>query len=413
MLEKEIFDRMPSPLHQLKIIELGHVIAVPLSAALLSDFGAEIIKIEAPNRTDMIRDLGPKAEDGVGVWWKTLGRNKKTLSLNWKSDQGRDILRRLVEGADVLVENFRPGVLERAGVGPETLHDWNPDLVILRVSGYGQEGPMRDVPAFGRAAEAMSGLAHLTGFADGPPMHPGFPAADSTTGLMGALGIMIALFAREKGIARGQVVDLAVFEALLRLMDYPVPALTGANLSPRRNGLRQPMDFAPGGMFRTSDGVWLTVSAGSAETAQRLLRAVGGDALADDPRFATLALMSQHMAVVFDAINDFVTQRTLAEVEAEFARHDAVASRVLSVEEITTNEQIRHRGDIVSVEGEQTQVIGPVPHLSATPGEVRWLGRAPGADTRNILRDLGFEDDRITALHEAGLVGLGGEGDAA
>ena len=402
---------MAGPLHHLKIIELGHVIAGPLSTALLSDFGADVVKIEAPDRTDMMRDLGPRTDDGVGAWWKTLGRNKRILSLDWKSDEGRDILRRLLEGADVLVENFRPGVLERAGVGPETLHEWNPELVILRVSGYGQEGPMRDVPAFGRAAEAMSGLAHLTGFADGPPMHPGFPAADSTTGLMGALGIMIALFAREKGIARGQVVDLAVFEALLRLMDYPVPALTGANLSPRRNGLRQPMDFAPGGMFRTSDGVWLTVSAGSAETAQRLLRAVGGNALADDPRFATLALMSRNMTVVFDAINDFVTQRTLAEVEAEFARHDAVAARVLSVEEITTNAQIRHRGDIVSVDGERTQVIGPVPHLSATPGEVRWLGRAPGADTRNILRDLGFEDERITALHEAGLVGLGGEGE--
>lgn len=400
---------MTGPLHHLKIIELGHVIAGPLSAALLSDFGADVIKIESPNRTDMMRDLGPKAEDGVGVWWKTLGRNKKTLSLNWKSDEGRNVLRKLVEGADVLVENFRPGVLERGGVGPDILHEWNPDLIILRVSGYGQDGPMRDVPAFGRAAEAMSGLAHLTGFTDGPPMHPGFPAADSTTGLMGALGIMLALFAREKGSARGQVVDLAVFESLLRLMDYPVPALTGANHSPRRNGLRQPMDFAPGGMFRTSDGVWLTVSAGSAETAQRLLRAVGGDALADDPRFATLAEMSRHMAVVFDAINDFVTQRTLSEVETEFARHDAIASRVLSVEEITTNEQIRHRGDIVSVEGETTKVIGPIPHLSATPGALRWLGRPPGADSRSILRDLGFTEERITALCEAGHVGLEGE----
>ncbi len=225
---------------------------------------------------------------------------------------------------------------------------------------------------------------------------------------MGALGIMIALLAREQGTARGQVVDLAVFEALLRLMDYPVPALTGADHSPRRNGLRQPMDFAPGGMFRTSDGVWLTVSAGSAETAQRLLRAVGGDALADDPRFATLAEMSHHMTVVFDAINDFVTQHTLAEVETEFARHDAVASRVLSVEDITTNAQIRHRGDIVSVEGEPTKVIGPVPHLSATPGALRWLGRAPGADTRSILCELGFDDKQITALYEAGIIGLDG-----
>ncbi|MBM1691186.1 CaiB/BaiF CoA transferase family protein [Sulfitobacter geojensis] len=402
---------MTGPLNQLRIVELGHVIAGPLSAALLSDFGADVIKIESPSRTDMMRDLGPKAEDGVGVWWKTLGRNKKILSLNWKSAEGRDILRKLVEGADVLVENFRPGVLERGGVGPNTLHEWNPDLIILRVSGYGQDGPMRDVPAFGRAAEAMSGLAHLTGFTDGPPMHPGFPAADSTTGLMGALGIMLALFAREKGSARGQVVDLAVFESLLRLMDYPVPALTGANHSPRRNGLRQPMDFAPGGMFRTSDGVWLTVSAGSAETAQRLLRAVGGDALADDPRFSTLAEMSSHMTVVFDAINDFVTQRTLSEVEAEFARHDAVASRVLNVEDITTNEQICHRGDIVSVDGEKTKVIGPIPHLSATPGALRWLGRPPGADSRSILHDLGFTKERITALCEAGHVSVkDGEG---
>ncbi len=164
---------MSGPLHNLRIIELGHVIAGPLSAALLSDFGADVIKVEAPNRTDMMRDLGPKAKDGVGVWWKTLGRNKQTLGLDWKSDEGRGILRKLVEGADVLVENFRPGVLERAAIGPEILHGWNPDLVILRVSGYGQDGPMRDVPAFGRAAEAMSGLAHLTGFTDGPPMHPG------------------------------------------------------------------------------------------------------------------------------------------------------------------------------------------------------------------------------------------------
>ncbi|PCH69661.1 MAG: hypothetical protein COC12_09070, partial [Rhodobacteraceae bacterium] len=288
----------------MRIIELGHVIAGPLSATLMGDFGADVIKVENPNAPDMMRDLGPKAvQDGVGVWWKTIARNKRILALDWKGDKGRAILRQLVEGADVLVENFRAGVLERAGIGPDVLHDWNPDLVILRISGYGQDGPMVKKPAFGRAAEALAGLPHITGHPDGPPMHPGFPAADSTTGLMGALGVMMALHARgrdgqqpqqtrSKNLRlalhargrdgqRGQVVDLAVFGALMRLIDYHVPALTGAKLSPVRNGLRQPMDFAPGGMFRTNDGVWVTVSAGGVDTARRLLRAVGGDDLAD------------------------------------------------------------------------------------------------------------------------------------
>jgi crotonobetainyl-CoA:carnitine CoA-transferase CaiB-like acyl-CoA transferase len=401
------------PLEGLRIIELGHVIAGPLAAGLLSDFGASVVKIEPPGRGDMMRDLGPKAADGQGVWWKTVGRNKRILALDWKTGPGREVLRRLVEGADALVENFRAGVLERAGIGPEVLHGWNPDLVILRVSGYGQDGPMRAAPAFGRAAEAMSGLVHLTGFPDGPPMHPGFPAADGTTGLMGALGIMLALFARERGIARGQVVDLAVFEALLRLIDYHVPALTGAGVSPRRNGLRQPMDFAPGGMFRTRDGVWVTVSAGGAETARRLLRAVGGDALADDPRFATMAGFSANMAEVFDRLNDFITSRDFAEVEAEFARHDAVAARVLSVEDILAHPQIAHRGDIVATEGDPTRVIAPQPHLSRTPGALRWLGRPEAADSAEVLAELGYDRAAVEALVRAGVVALADGGPAA
>lgn len=402
---------MAMPLGDIRIIELGHVIAGPLAAALLSDFGAEVIKIEAPGRGDMMRELGPKAQDGVGVWWKTLARNKRILALDWKSDAGREVLAKLVESADVLVENFRPGVLERAGIGPEVLHQWNPDLVILRVSGYGQDGPMRKTPAFGRAAEAMSGLSHLTGFADGSPMHPGFPAADSTTGLMGALGIMIALFARERGTVHGQIVDLAVFEALLRLIDYHIPALTGAGVSPMRNGLRQPMDFAPGGTFRTKDGVWVTVSAGGAETARRLLRAVGGDSFAEDPRFATMEGISAHMSEIFDRLNEFVTAREFSEVEAEFARHDAVAAPVLSAEDIVTHPQIAHRGDIVSVEGDATKVVGPVPRLSDTPGSVRWLGRRPGADTAAIVKELGYDLATIERLAEAGLIAISPAGE--
>lgn len=395
------------PLEGIRVVELGHVIAGPLAATLLGDFGAEVIKVEHPRAPDMMRDLGPKArQDGAGVWWKTLARNKRILALDWKSDAGRPILRRLVEGADVLVENFRAGVLERAGIGPEVLHEWNPDLVILRISGYGQSGPMAAAPAFGRAAEAMAGLPHLTGFPDGPPMHPGFPAADSTTGLMGALGVMMALHARAQGKCRGQVVDLAVFEALLRLIDYPIPALTGAGVSPRRNGLRQPMDFAPGGMFRTADGVQVTISAANADTARRLLRAIGGATLADDPRFATMQAITDNMGDFVDAIRDFITARPFEEVRAAFEAADAVAAPVLSIERILSHPQIAHRGDIARLEGEDTAVIAPVPHFDKTPGALRWLGRPPAADTREILTTLGIDSQEITRLAAAGTIAL-------
>ena len=179
------------PLSDIRVLELGHVIAAPMTGALLADFGADVIKIESPRQGDMMRELGAKASDGIGVWWKSLARSKKLLSLDWKTDEGRAILRLLVESAQVLSENYRPGVLERAGLSPDVLHEWNPDLVILRVSGYGQTGPLSALPGFGRAGEAMSGLADLTGFADNAPMHPGFPVADSTSGLMGAFGVML------------------------------------------------------------------------------------------------------------------------------------------------------------------------------------------------------------------------------
>jgi len=395
------------PLKGIRIVELGHVIAGPLAATLMADFGAEVTKVENPRGGDMIRDLGPKADDdGQGVWWKTLARNKRILALDWKPPEGRAILRQLVENSDILIENFRPGVLERAGIGPEVLHEWNPSLIILRISGYGQDGPMVKTPAFGRAAEAMSGLAHLTGYPDGPPMHPGFPAADSTTGLMGAFGIMLALHARQNGTANGQVIDLAVFEGLMRLIDYHVPVATGTDLSPIRNGLRQPMDFAPGGMFRTRDGIWVTVSAGSAETARRLLRAAAGDEFADDPRFATMAGISANMGEVFDALQTFIGTRDFAAVQEEFEKNDAVAAKVLSVEDILAHPQIAHRGDIVGVTGEQTKVVAPVPQLSETPGEVRWLGRPESADSLAVLQELGITAKDIEALVASGVVGL-------
>lgn len=393
------------PLSDVRVIELGHVIAAPMCGALLSDFGADVVKIERPGQGDMLRVLSARASDGVGAWWKTLARNKRLMALDWKSEDGRAILRRLVENAHVLIENFRPGVLERAGLAPGVLHEWNPDLVIVRISGYGQTGPRASWPGFGRAGEAMSGLAHITGFADNAPMHPGFPAADSTTGLMAAYGTMMALHAVRNGSARGQVVDLAIFEPLLRLIDYHVPTRTGAGLSVDRNGLQAPNSYAPAGVFRARDGKWITVSAGSAATGRRLLEAAGGKTWAEQPQFQSLDGFAAHMDEIVDRLGAFVAQHDAQEAIDIFGAHDAVAAMVYDVDDILADPQIAARGDIVGVEGDDTKVVGPVPKLDKTPGRLRWLGRSElGADTRAILQELAYDTGQIDTLIEQGTV---------
>lgn len=394
------------PLSDVRVIEMGHVIAAPMCGALLSDFGADVIKIERPGEGDMLRALSVRAKDGVGVWWKTLARNKRLLALDWKSDEGHKVLRRLVENAHVLIENFRPGVLERAGLAPEVLHEWNPDLVIVRISGYGQTGPRASWPGFGRAGEAMSGLAHMTGFADDAPMHPGFPAADSTTGLMAAYGAMMALHAVRNGSARGQVVDLAIFEPLLRLIDYHVPTRTGAGLRVDRNGLQAPNSYAPAGVFRAKDGKWVTISAGSAATGRRLLEAAGGAEWAAEPQFLTLDGFAEHMDDIVKRLGAFVAQLGAQEAIDIFRKHDAVAAMVYDVDDILADPQIAARGDIVGVEGDDTKVVGPVPKLDKTPGRLRWLGRSElGADSRTVLEELGYDSGQIDGLVEIGTVG--------
>ena len=394
------------PLSDLRVIEMGHVIAAPMCGALLSDFGADVIKIERPGQGDMLRALSARASDGVGAWWKTLARNKRLVALDWKSDEGRDVLRRLVEGAQVLIENFRPGVLERAGLAPEVLHEWNPDLVIVRISGYGQTGPRASWPGFGRAGEAMSGLAHITGFADNAPMHPGFPAADSTTGLMAAYGAMMALHAVQNGSARGQVVDLAIFEPLLRLIDYHVPMRTGAGLPVDRNGLQAPNSYAPAGVFRAKDGKWVTITAGSAATGRRLLEAAGGKEWANQSQFQNLDGFAEHKDEIDERLAAFVAQHDAQEAIDIFQAHDAVAAMIYDVDDILADPHIAARGDIVGVEGDDTKVVGPVPKLDKTPGRLRWLGRSElGADSRSVLEELGFDAEQIGDLINKGTVG--------
>jgi crotonobetainyl-CoA:carnitine CoA-transferase CaiB-like acyl-CoA transferase len=389
-----------APLSGIRVIEFGQVIAAPFACALLADFGAEVIKVEPPSG-DTMRALGPKS-GATSAWWRSIARSKRLFSIDWKQPKFRSTLERLVRRSDVLVENFRPGVLERNGLSPEQLHQWNPDLVILRISGFGQTGPYSHRPGFGKIAEAFSGVCDLTGFADGPPVHPGFPMADTSTGLMGAFGVVLALLAVERGHSRGQIIDLPIYEAPLRMAEFPVPMRTGGGTRATRNGNRQPLSFALSGAYRSKDGRWVTYSAASYSVARRVLCILAGNDFAAQPCFETM----EGICAIDDEIDvmalKWMAERTADEIVTQFSNAGAAAGPVMDVNDIIADPHIRARDNIADVNGDPCKIINVVPKLSATPGSIRWLGKdAIGADTEAILSDtLGFSRDEVRALLE-------------
>ena len=391
------------PLSGYRVLDLGHVLAGPFAATLLGDFGAEVIKVERPGEGDPARSLGPQTESGP-VWWKSLARNKCSLALDWTEPLGKKALERLVANSHVLVESFRPGVIERHGLGPETLLGWNPDLVILRVSGYGQSGPYSPRPGFGKAAEALSGVVHLTGLRDGAPMHAGFALADMSSGLMGAYGVVMALLAIARGKAKGQVIDLPIYETPMRLLDYHIPVRTGSNYVPQRNGNQQTLSLGLSGIFQSKDGRWITYTAATMTIIRRVLKLIGGERLLHDPRFRTLAGASEHDTEINRHVAAWMKERSAEEVIKMFGESQAVAAVVFDAEDILKDPHIAARGNIVSVEGESVKVVGVVPSLSATPGSVRWLGPAKvGQDSAYVLKVVaGLDEREIAALRASG-----------
>lgn len=397
-------DAASGPLADLRVVDLGHDISAPLSATLLADFGANVVKVEKPGEGDVMRGVGPSGPEGPVVW-KSAARNKRSLGLDWKNAASRPVLERLVKWADVLVESYRPGVLERNGLAPDVLLGWNPQLVILRVSGYGQTGPYSARPGFGKVAEAFSGACDLTGFPDGPPTHPGFPVADVTTGLMGAFGVMLALHARRSGFAKGQVIDLALYETLLRLIDFHVPVRTATGLKPSRNGNRHPLAMAMSGMYRTLDGRWISYSAGSYPVARRVLELIGGPRLANDSRFGDLRAICRHDDEIHRLMTAWFASRRAADAIAGFRQADAVAEYVYDVDAILADPHVAARGNLVADEQERCTVVDVVPKLGATPGRIRWLGRRRiGEDSLDVLTELGFARREIEEMLRSGAI---------
>ena len=366
-----------SALAGLRVLDLSTVLAGPNCARYLADFGADVIKIERPDGGDSLRNMGWRDPvDGEGLWWRLVNRNKRTIALNLKDDTDRDLFLRLIDDADVLVENFRPGVLEKLGFAPDVLHARNAKLIITRVSGFGQDGPYANRPGFASIAEAMSGLASITGVPGGDPMLPPFALTDEVTGLVAAFATMVALWS-----GQGQVVDVSLLESLFQILGPLMTVwLTRGELQPRMGSLLP--YTVPRGVYRCSDGQFVGISTSSDSIAARVVHLLGFDG---DDRFTTFAGRIANREIIEAAMEEWFAQRTQAEALAIFQEIEAAAGPILSMEDIQTDPHYIAREAVITVEG--TPMQGLIARLSATPGAVKWRGRATDADGDAIRRD--------------------------
>jgi len=366
------------PLADLRVVDASTVLAGPSCARYLADFGADVVKVERPGSGDGTRDMFRRdPADGVTYFWKLLGRGKRAITLDLKSDEGRTAMLDLCASADVLVENFRPGTLERLGLGPEVLHDRNPNLVITRVTGFGQDGPYASRAGFATLAEAMSGFAGLTGEPDGGPMLPPIALTDEVTGLAAAFATMVAV---HSGV--GQVVDVNLLESMLHIMGPLVSAAAVEGYEQPRLGSGIPYTV-PRGTWRCADGGWVAISTSAESVARRVLDLVGlgGDESLHsfEGRVAARARIDARMA-------DWIGQHTQDEVLAAFERAEAACAPVYSMTDVLADPHVQARGAVEVIDG--TPMQGLVARLSATPGRIRWAGRPLGADTDAVLDEL-------------------------
>ncbi|QJS14602.1 CoA transferase [Streptomyces argyrophyllae] len=384
------------------MLDLATLFAGPMAATLLGDFGAEVIKVEHPRRPDPSRGHGP-AKDGVGLWWKVLGRNKRAVTLDLSTSGGRTTLLRLAATADVVIENFRPGTLEKWGLGWPELSAANPRLVLARVTAFGQFGPYVHRPGFGTLAEAMSGFAAVTGEPDAPPTLPPFGLADSIAGLATAYAVLTALAARER-TGTGQTVDMAIIEPILSVLGPHATWYDQLGYVQQRTGNRS-ANNAPRNTYRTADGTWVAVSTSAQSVAERVLRLVGRPDLIEEPWFATGADRAAHADVLDEAVGSWIAGRTRAEVLAAFEKAEAAVAPVQDVRDVLVDPQYQALDTVTTVEDPE---LGPLRmqnvlfRLSATPGAIRWAGRPHGADTDAVLTELGLTPDAIAALRAEG-----------
>ncbi len=395
---------MSGPLAGLRVIDASTVLAGPLIGQIMGDFGADVIKVEHPQRGDSLRGHGAQRE-GQGLWWKIVGRNKRCLGLNLGDPGGAEVFAALAASADVVVENFRPGTLERWGLGWDVLSGRNPGLILCRVTGFGQTGPYARRPAFGTLIEAMSGFAHMTGEPDRPPTLPPFGLADSIAGITGVAAVMMALHHRH-ATGEGQIVDLSILEPLATVLGPHVITWDQTGRIAERSGNRS-SNNAPRNTYLTADGRWVAVSASADAVAARAMELVGRADLARQGWFATGAGRAEHAGEIDAAVSAWIGARPLEQVVREFSEAEVALAPVYDTEQYAGDPQVQAREAVVAV---QDPDLGPVRMqnvlfgLSVTPGAIRHTGRALGADTDEVLAEAGVSAERVADLRTAGVV---------
>jgi crotonobetainyl-CoA:carnitine CoA-transferase CaiB-like acyl-CoA transferase len=375
------------PLSGLRVIDASTIFAGPLAATILGDFGAEVVKVEHP-RGDPMRYHG-HAKDGQGLWWKVVGRNKRSVVLNLSEPAEQERMRQLVARADVLIENFRPGVMERWGLGWEQLSQVSPGLVMLRVTGFGQSGPYSSRPAFGTLIEAMSGFAHITGQPDGPPTLPPFGLADGIAGLAGAVACLMALYHRDARGGAGQEIDLAILEPIVTLLGAQATVFDQLGVVQRRTGNRSASN-APRNAYRTADDRWVAISTSSQRIAEDVVRLIGRGDLVEQPWFANGGERAEHADELDAAVGAWIGERDLEETLRAFAEVDAAIAPVHDTRQLIEDPQARARDLFVTVPDED---LGPLLmqnllfRMGATPGAIRFPGRPLGEDSEAVFGD--------------------------
>ena len=403
-MDKQVADQ-PMPLRGVKVLELGSLIAGPYASALLAQFGAEVIKVEPPKDGDPLRKWR-KLHEGTSLWWYTQSRNKKSVTLDLKADEARDIVRRLAQDVDIVIENFRPGTLEKWGLGWEQLSALNPRLIMVRISGYGQSGPYRERPGFAAIAECMGGLRHVTGFQDRPPVRVGVSLGDTLASLYGTIGALMAMHHLKVNGGKGQFIDVALYEAVFAVMESLVPEYAAFGHVRERSGASLP-GISPSNTYLCGDGRYIVIAGNGDAIFKRLMSAIGRDDLGNDPQLARNDGRVKQNDKLDAAIAQWTAQHGLEHVLQTLAAAEVPCGRVYTAADIAEDPHYKAREMIqrhALPDGQPIELPGIVPKLSETPGQTRWVGPQLGAHTQEVLASVGIDAKAFEQLRSRGVV---------